>query len=579
MAPEIPGLRRVVLIGFSATGKSAVARALAGRLGWTALDTDDLIEKATGRAIPDIFAQDGETAFRRLEAAAVQRAAAETNVVTATGGGVWLDAANRAALSEDGFVVGLEARIDTIMARHAAAEMGRPDARPLLAGADPVTRIEQLKARRQPFYALVDATIHTDELAVDDVVDEIVHVLERSGARVIASQARRHAMVEGPGVPSPATPDFGTDVACVVEAGGARYPVYCGWGLLEGAAEVLDRVGVGGRAFVVADEAVVDLYAGPVVETLAAAGSEPQLLTVPSGESSKSLAGLERIYGWLADQRAERRDVVVAVGGGVVTDLAGAAAATYLRGMALVHIPTTLLGMVDAAIGGKVAVDLPQGKNLVGAFHQPKAVLADIATLATLPARELRAGYAEVIKHAFIRDAAMLDELERDAELLLGLNAADADRERAVDLIGRNMALKAAVVTADERESDLRMTLNYGHTIAHALEALTGYGTLLHGEAVAIGLVGAAHLGAEMGLIDAATAARHTQLLQRFGLPTSAVDLGVSEDAVLDAMLSDKKVSGGQVRWVLLESVGNAVVRDDVAPELSRGAVRAVVGG
>ena len=150
-APEIPGLRRVVLIGFSATGKSAVARALVGRLGWTALDTDDLIEEATGRAIPDIFAQDGEAAFRRLEAVAVQRAAAESNVVTATGGGVWLDAANRAALSEDGFVVGLEARIDTIMARHAAAEMGRPDARPLLAGADPVTRIEQLKARADEY--------------------------------------------------------------------------------------------------------------------------------------------------------------------------------------------------------------------------------------------------------------------------------------------------------------------------------------------------------------------------------------------------------------------------------------------
>jgi shikimate kinase/3-dehydroquinate synthase len=603
-APAVVGLRRVVLIGFGATGKSAVARALAGRLGWKAVDTDDLIEAATARAIPDIFAEDGEPVFRRLEVTAVREAALESDVVVATGGGVWLDAANREALADGGFVVGLEARLDTILGRHAAAEQGRPDARPLLAGANPVARIQTLKAERQPFYALSDATIHTDGTPVDEVVDEIVRALERDGKRALDSRARLHAMTEGPGVPStlPTTApltaslpeEFGDDVAAMVSAGGASYPIYCGWGLLSRLPDILERVGLAGRAFVVSDAAVRSLYGEPIVEALGAAGRSDAgrsaggrsavSFEVPSGEASKSLAGLERIYEWLAAERAERGDVIIAVGGGVVTDLAGTAAATYLRGMPMVHVPTTLLGMVDASIGGKVAIDLPAGKNLVGAFHQPRAVVADIATLASLPERELRAGYGEVIKHAFIRDAGMLDELERDASALLRLNSPDADRSLAVDLIGRNMAIKAAVVSADERESDLRMVLNYGHTIGHALEAVTGYASLLHGEAVAIGLMGAAFIGERMGLIDAATAARHRSILERFGLPTSlegvSVEAGtVDVDAVLEAMLRDKKVSGGTIRWVLLDGVGQPVVRDDVPASLVEEAVRSVVEG
>lgn len=579
MTEELPaGLRRIVLIGFSATGKSAVARALAGRLGWRSIDTDDLIEAEAGRPIPDIFADEGEAAFRRREGAAVQRAAGEDETVVATGGGVWLDEANRSALADGGFVVALEARIDTILTRHAETEQGRPDARPLLAGADPLGRVQSLKARRQPFYALVDATVHTDETPVAEVVEEIVAAVRRDGARALASQVRLRAMTQGPGVPSPTPPDFGADVACVVEAGAAVYPVYCGWGLLDRVPEALERVGVRGRAFVVVDAAIRGSYGEAVSAGLAAAGRGGAVLEVRGGEASKSLAGLERIYGWLAEQRAERRDAVVAVGGGVVTDLAGTAAATYLRGMALVHVPTTLLGMADAAIGGKVAVDLPAGKNLVGAFHQPAAVIADVSTLTTLPERELRAGYAEVIKHALIRDAAMLDELERDAEALLALNSPDADRARAVDLIGRNMAIKAAVVSADERESDLRMVLNYGHTIGHALEAVAGYGTLLHGEAVAIGLMGAARIGEALGTISEAEAARHGRVLTRFGLPTSAAGMGLAAEAVLSSMLHDKKVSGGKVRWVLLEGIGQASVRDDVPEAVARDAVESVVG-
>ncbi len=448
---DLPDVQRIVLIGFMASGKSAVATALADRLGWRAIDIDGLIESDSGRNIPDLFADEGEPAFRARERAAVNQAAAESQVVVATGGGVWLDADNRAALCDEGFIVGLEARPDTILARHLATELGRPDARPLLAGGAPIKRIQQLKAQRQPFYALVDATVHTDETPVDVVVDRILDTVRRDGARVVASRARRRAFADGPGVELTTSIDYGPGVAATVATAGGGYPVYCDWGLLGRMPEILERVGVTGRAFIVTDAAVADLYAQPIALALEEAGRDVIVIPIAGGEQNKNLAALEALYAEFATQHAERRDAVVAVGGGVVTDLVGTVAATYLRGMALVHVPTTLLGMVDAAIGGKVAVDLPQGKNLVGAFYQPRAVVADIATLSTLPPRELRAGYGEVIKHAFVRDADMLDELERDAELLLSLNDLDADRERVVSLIGRNMAIKAAVVSADDR--------------------------------------------------------------------------------------------------------------------------------
>ena len=537
--------------------------------------------------MPDIFAQDGEPAFRALERDAARQAAAQPEAVIATGGGLWLDPANRDVLCDGGFVVALEARWDTILARHAAAESASPGGRPLLAGGDRAGTVRRLKAARQSHYALADATVHTDTASIDAVVEQIVAAFDREGPAAVGSRARHRDFVQGPPgaepAPGPAPAWAGADAPAAVvrtRPGAADYPIYCDWGLLARLPAILDRiVPAGGRVFLVSDAAVQPLYGEALASALTASGRRCESTTVPGGETSKNLRQLEALFDWLAGARAERGDVVLALGGGVVTDLAGAAAATYLRGMPLVHAPTTLLGMVDAAIGGKVAVDLPAGKNLVGAFYQPRAVVADIATLASLPPRELRAGFAEVIKHAFIRDPAMLDELERDAGALLSLSDPTPDaRDRAVSLIARNMAIKAAVVSADERESDLRMTLNYGHTIGHAIEAVTSYGAYLHGEAVAIGLVGAARIGHGIGLIDAATVERHERVLRRFGLPTQAAPSpGLTTDAVLEAMRSDKKVAGGRQRWVLLEAIGAPVVRDDVPPDLAEDVVHGLV--
>ena len=574
-----PDLKRVVLIGFSATGKSVLAPYIAHQLNWPVVDLDVEIERVAGRSIAQIFESEGETGFRERERQAVCAAAGRDGAVIATGGGVWLDGENRALLADGGFVVALEARAATILARYAETEQARRKSGRCWPAPTHSAALRRSR-RRGNLLRLSDLTVHTDEIAIGEAVEEIIEAVRRRSVGVLASDARLHEMQIGPGIEPPPIVDYGPDVGCVVDAGSARYPVYCAWGLLARSGDILERLGLQGRVFLIADQAIIESHGSTVLKSLGESGRGVESFAVPSGEASKSLSSLEALYDWLSSHRAERRDIIFALGGGVTTDLAGAAAATYLRGMPLVHAPTTVLGMVDAAIGGKVAIDLPSGKNLVGAFYQPRAVIADVATLATLPPRELRSGFAEVIKHGFIRDEAMLDLLDEGADALLDPGAALVDESRRqllVDVITRNQAIKAAVVSADERESDIRAILNYGHTLGHAIEAVTGYSAVLHGEAVAMGMVAVAEMGCSLGLIDEALVTRHRRLIERFGLPTESPP-GLGRAEIVEAMSRDKKVVGGKQRWVLLESVGSPIVRDDVPAEVVTAAIDAVVG-
>ncbi|MDE2802674.1 MAG: 3-dehydroquinate synthase, partial [Chloroflexota bacterium] len=291
---------------------------------------------------------------------------------------------------------------------------------------------------------------------------------------------------------------------------------------------------------------------------------------VPAGENSKSLDTLALVYQWLAEQRAERGHFVVGLGGGVVGDLAGYAAATFNRGLPLVQAPTSLAAMVDASIGGKTAVNLEAGKNLVGAFHQPRLVVAEVDALDTLPERELASGWAEAIKHGLILDAELFETFEAHAEAICRL-----ERPLADDVVRRSMAVKADVVSRDERETlGLRILLNYGHTIGHALEAATAYGELLHGEAVAIGMTAAVRISRAMGLIGDDLVDRQDALLRRFNLPTSFP--GADRDAVRQAMSVDKKTSAGSIRWVLLDGLGRSLTRNDIPAEVVEDALAAV---
>jgi 3-dehydroquinate synthase len=557
--------RRIFLTGFSFSGKSHVAPLVATILGWRAVDLDDLIEQAAGKPVPAILAEEGEPGFRLRETEALRRACGETEVVVATGGGVVLAEENRRLMAESGLVVCLEARPQTIHTRLQQPDGGSESERPLLRGPDPLGRIRHLKALRQPLYALADFTVHTDDLTPELVAEEAVRAWRRF-AECFSYQGARLAGTSAGGTPA-LMRDVPVEEAgpiCNVKTETSDYPVYAGWGTIEKLGEKLREAGLSGDLYVITDSNVHGDYGGRIADALSGEGFGVHTHVFPAGEASKTLGRASEIYDWLTSHRAERGQGVVALGGGVAGDLAGFVAATYLRGLPLVQVPTSLLAMVDASIGGKVAVDQREAKNLIGAFYQPLLVFADVATLRTLPERELTSGWAEVVKHALIMDADLLTLLEERVDALRAL-----EPNVTTQVVRCSMALKAQVVAEDERElTGRRSILNYGHTAGHALEAATGYGVLLHGEAVALGMLVAAEIGRRMGLTPPELVERQEALLERFDLLRPLPK--ISADAVLAAMSLDKKVSGKSIRWVLLTGVGKPVLRSDVPLPLAR---------
>jgi len=352
-----------------------------------------------------------------------------------------------------------------------------------------------------------------------------------------------------------------------VELSANPYPVVIGGGALQQLGGQLLAQGIKGgtKALVVTNSVVEAHYGNTVMSSLEASGLQASLLVIEAGEAQKTPATVAQIHDAAFSQKLERGSLIVALGGGVVGDMAGFAAATWLRGIAVVQVPTTLLAMVDASIGGKTGVNHPGGKNLIGAFHQPRLVLIDPATLTTLPEREFRAGMAEVIKYGVIGDGALLNKLESAA---LADPAGGLASQAAVgpalleDILARSAGAKAKVVAADEREGGLRAILNYGHTLGHVVEALCGYGTYLHGEAVAIGMVAAGEIAVGMGLWSASDQARQKAVIAAAGLPLAWPQL--DPVAVLSCLQGDKKVRDGQVRFVLPTGIGRVEIRSDV---------------
>lgn len=356
-----------------------------------------------------------------------------------------------------------------------------------------------------------------------------------------------------------------------VELGERSYYIYIGTGLLSQLGPLVrEAVPGAGRALVIADAAVATAWQAPVSRSLTGAGFTAVFVTAPAGEVSKTLAVAGQMYEACLDARLERGSCVIALGGGAVGDLAGFVAATYLRGIAFVQVPTTLLAQVDASVGGKVAVNLPRGKNLVGAFHQPRLVVADLAALGTLPPREYGAGLGEVVKHGIIRERGLFEYLEEHAQAVL-----DQDPAALEAVVERNCRIKAAVVSADEREGGLRAILNLGHTVGHAVEALTGRliradgsaGDLLHGEAVSIGLVAATRISRRIGVLAQEDLPdRLEALLTRLGLPTR-LPAGLNPGDLPDTMALDKKADGGRIKWVLPVRLGQTQVTQHVPPD------------
>jgi len=560
--------RNIILTGFSYTGKTRVGQEVARRLGWKFIDIDEEIVRSSGKPVAEIFAQDGEERFRKLESSVLERVCRGSNLVIATGGGVVMSAANRELMGESGVIICLEAKPATILQRllKDAEDPTNQEVRPLLASPEPLKRIEWLKEFRQPYYALSNWTVHTDNLTVEEVVEEVIHGWRYGGRGKVALPTLPDARESE----APYCEQQGA--ASVVTTATESYPVFVGWGFLEELGRRMRNAGLWGTAHIVSDEGVFPLYGARVTKILGDAGFAVDSLVVPQGERSKSFETAVSIYDWLVDCRAERGDNIVALGGGMVGDLAGFVAATFLRGLPLVQVPTSLIGMVDSSIGGKVAVNHTQGKNLIGAFYQPRLVIADTQALNTLPKRELVSGWAEVVKHAMIRDLRLLELLEQRAEGLLAL-----ERVVTSDVVARSAAIKAKIVSMDEKERGIRVMLNYGHTIAHGLEAATNYERFLHGEAVAIGMMGAAIISRDVGLLFQGVVERQQALLGRFGLPTTFS--GVDIERILQATELDKKVKGKMVRWVLLRAIGQPVIRDDVRREIAVDVVKQLSQG
>ena len=550
MTGSLGSVRHIALVGMMGSGKSETGRRLALVLGRRFLDCDALVEAVAGRSIPEIFEAEGEAGFRRRESAILAEVLASTEPsVVATGGGVVTVAANRAQLA-GAVVCWLRVRPEVL-----ATRLSDGTGRPLLAGAEGeealIAQLRKLTAERDRWYGEVSGiVVDADELSAGEAVSALVTRL---------SHLRGWMAGEG----------YGTDIAGEREGGdgsgedvgveaedrprdvrGEREPG--GTGGEDGTGPARIRVGLGDRSY--------DVVVGPGVrhllaESLAAAlpavprrvavvtsdgigvevevgdGIPSETFTIPAGERSKSLATVEDLCRRFTRFGLTRGDAVVAVGGGLVTDVAGFAAAVYHRGVPVAFVPTTLLGQIDAAIGGKTGVNLPEGKNLVGAFWQPTLVLCDTEVLATLPPAEYRSGLGEMAKYHFLGGA--------------GSGAGEAAAMAALPLeqrVARCVALKAEIVAADERESGRRMLLNYGHTLAHALEIAGGFG-LRHGEAVAVGLIYAAEVALRLGRIDGDRVAEHRQVVSAYGLPAT-LPAGIEAGELIDLFGRDKKAVG-----------------------------------
>ena len=530
------GSGNIFLVGMMGAGKTTVGKSLAQATGKTFIDSDHELQERTGVKIPIIFEIEGEAGFRKRETEVLRELVKMDNVVLATGGGAVLRRENRKLLKRHGTVIYLRASVNDLQRRTRYDKN-----RPLLQTEDIQAKLTELLAQRESIY------LETAHLVIDS---------GKQGVRNLVNKITRKLAVLS--YPQNTNKDIMQTITVNLTPPSAQrsYPIYIGDGILDKIGLILPFLPQK-KVAIISNTTIAPLYLDKVRSAFENHGVIAVPIILPDGEIYKNWETLNQIFDALLSNHCERNTTILALGGGVVGDLAGFAAATYLRGVPFIQIPTTLLAQVDSSVGGKTGINHPLGKNMIGAFYQPRLVLTDSTTLTTLPERELRAGIAEIIKYGLIRDPAFFDWLERNTTRLLMRDPVILN-----EAIRRSCENKAEIVAADEKESGVRALLNLGHTFGHAIENGLGYGVWLHGEAVATGIVMAAELSCRMKLISAADVHRIRQIFLQIELPVQAPNF--APEKYLQLMTLDKKVEAGKIRFILLNRIGEAVMRADI---------------
>jgi 3-dehydroquinate synthase len=519
---------KIVLTGFMGTGKTSVGKELSGQLNYTFIDTDVLIEQKEGMPISLIFKNKGENYFRELEQATVAEVSELDNVVIATGGGVIKNKKNVIYLGKGGVLVWLKADPEIILKR-VMLEGGK---RPLLDVEEPLHEINKLLEERVELYRQADTSIDTTYITPGETAHEIIDKLGLESERVR------------------------------VDLGARSYEIIIG-------SRLMQKLGLRIREFrpskvaIISNKKVFPIYRDSILKSLREYNYDPEILLMPDGEEYKDLLWTYHFHGELLKARFDRSSLLIALGGGVIGDITGFVASTYMRGIRFIQVPTTLLSQVDSSVGGKTGVNHPLGKNMIGTFYQPSLVFIDIDTLKTLPTNEFLSGMAEVIKYGIIADREFFDYLTTNKDDILSFG------DSIIHVIKRSCEIKADVVSKDEQESGLRAILNFGHTIGHAIETVTAYKKFLHGEAIAIGMCAAAELALKSGIFSSDDTSLIREIIESYNLP-SFIPGDVNTEEILHTMELDKKVTAGKMKFVLPEAIGKVRIKDNVDRQLIR---------
>lgn len=564
------GQRSIVLVGLMGCGKSSIGKRLAARLGLPFLDADEEIERAAAKTINDIFSDHGEAHFREGERKVISRLLSNGPQVLATGGGAYMHPDTRQRIRESSVSIWLRADLPVLMRR-----VSKRDTRPLLRSGNPEATMRKLIEARYPVYAGADMTVESrdepHEVIVSEIINRMLHHPALASPKPIQTKDTSPPMTSAT-QDQPAHRKVGVDLA------NRSYDVLIGTGLVRRAGSLIKEHLGNVRCGIVTDENVARHHLAALEDSLKAEGMFAGSIILKPGEATKSFRELGPLCEKLLELGLERGDIIVPFGGGVIGDLAGFAAGILRRGVRFVQVPTSLLAQVDSSVGGKTGINTPQGKNLIGVFHQPNLVLADTDVLATLPEREVRAGYAEVAKYGLLGDAAFFGWLEQHWRGVFGNSGPDLTHA-----IETSVRAKAAIVARDEHETGDRALLNLGHTFGHALEAWTGFSSrLLHGEGVSIGMCLAFRLSEELGFSPKGTAERVTRHLKAVGLPVHINDIPGSRanaDELMRLMAQDKKVQRGRLTFILARKIGDAFITRDVDPAAVKAFLAREIGG